>query len=121
LQFAQANAQTKNCKRASTFATRRKNYFLKSLPSKIFKTANTQAKQTENEINKMTEKAQIYNDLTMTEDRRPAYNSTYPKVAVQWLNQALCFYQSFCLVDSEVLRNCQLLVAAFQDQKQVFS
>jgi len=74
LQFTQANAQTKNCKRASTFATRRKNYFLKSLPSKIFKTANTQAKQTENEINKMTEKAQIYKDLTMTEDRRPAYN-----------------------------------------------
>jgi hypothetical protein len=30
-------------------------------------------------------------------------NSTYPKVAVQWLNQALCFYQSLCLVDSEVL------------------
>jgi hypothetical protein len=22
------------------------------------------------------------------------YNSTYPKVAVQWLNQALCYYQS---------------------------
>jgi CRISPR/Cas system-associated protein Cas10 (large subunit of type III CRISPR-Cas system) len=32
-------------------------------------------------------------------------NSTYPKVAVQWLNQALCFYQSFCLVDSFVLQN----------------
>jgi len=32
-------------------------------------------------------------------------NSTYPKVAVQLLNQALCFYQSLCLVDSEVLRN----------------
>jgi hypothetical protein len=32
-------------------------------------------------------------------------NSTYPKVAVQWLNQALCLYQSLCLVDSEVLRN----------------
>lgn len=28
---------------------------------------------------------------------------TYPKVAVQWLNQALWFYQSLCLVDSEVL------------------
>jgi len=41
-----------------------------------------------------------------------AYNSTYPKVAVQWLNQALCFYQSFCLVDSEVLRNRHLRVAA---------
>ncbi len=30
-------------------------------------------------------------------------NSTYPKVAVPWLHQALFFYQSFCLVDSEVL------------------
>ena len=39
-------------------------------------------------------------------------NSTYPKVAVQWLNQALCFYQSFCSVDSEVLRNRHLRVAA---------
>jgi hypothetical protein len=72
----------------------KENSFLKSLPSKIFKTANTQPKQTENEINKMTAKAQTYNDLTMTEDRRPAYNNTYPKVAVQWLKQALCYYQS---------------------------
>lgn len=40
------------------------------------------------------------------------HNSTYPKVAVQWLNQALCFYQSFCLVESEVLRNRHLRVAA---------
>ncbi|PIQ17540.1 MAG: hypothetical protein COW66_11205 [Flavobacteriaceae bacterium CG18_big_fil_WC_8_21_14_2_50_34_36] len=39
-------------------------------------------------------------------------NSTYPKVAVQWLNQALCFYQTLCLVDSEVLRNRHLRVAA---------
>ena len=50
-----------------------------------------------------------------------AANSTYPKVAVQWFNQALYFYQSLCLVDSEVLRNRHLRVAAFQDQKQVFS
>lgn len=41
-----------------------------------------------------------------------AHNSTYPKVAVQWLNQALCFYQSLCLTDSEVLRNRHLRVAA---------
>lgn len=46
------------CKRASTFATERKNYFLKSLPSKIFKTANTQAKQTESGTNKITVKVQ---------------------------------------------------------------
>jgi len=39
-------------------------------------------------------------------------NSTYPKVAVQWLNQALCFYQSLYLVDSEMLRNRHLQVAA---------
>jgi len=47
-------------------------------------------------------------------DRKEARtgNSTYPKVAVQWLNQALCFYQSLCLVDSEVLRNRHLRVAA---------
>jgi hypothetical protein len=44
--------------------------------------------------------------------RKTGHNSTYPKVAVQWLNQALCFYQSFCLVDSEVLRNRHLRVAA---------
>jgi hypothetical protein len=28
--------------------------------------------------------------------KKPAGNSTYPKVAVQWLNQALCFYQVQC-------------------------
>jgi hypothetical protein len=33
-------------------------------------------------------------------------------VAVQWLNQALFIYQSLFLVDSEVLRNRQLRVAA---------
>jgi len=40
------------------------------------------------------------------------HNSTYPKVAVQCLNQALCFYQSLSLDDSEVLRNRHLRVAA---------
>ena len=44
--------------------------------------------------------------------RRATHNSTYPKVAVQWLNQALCFYQGLCLVDSEVLLNRHLRVAA---------
>jgi len=44
--------------------------------------------------------------------KMPVPNSTYPKVAVQWLNQALSFYQSFCLADSEVLRNRHLRVAA---------
>jgi len=41
-------------------------------------------------------------------EQSPAGNSTYPKVAVHWLNQALYFLQSLCLVDSEVLRNSPL-------------
>jgi len=49
---------------------------------------------------------------TLRTDRRASGNSTYPNVAVQWLNQALCFYQSFCLVDSFELRNRHLRVAA---------
>ena len=45
-------------------------------------------------------------------DRRTAYNSTYKKLAVQWLNEALFFVSSSALADSFVLRNRQLLVAA---------
>ncbi len=40
------------------------------------------------------------------------YNSTYKKLAVQWLNEALCFVSSLVLADSVVLLNRQLLVAA---------
>ena len=39
-------------------------------------------------------------------------NSTYKKLAVQWLNEALCFVSSSVVVDSFRLRNRQLLVAA---------
>jgi len=45
-------------------------------------------------------------------DRKTPYNSTYKKLAVQWLNEALCFVLSFVVADSLVLRNRQLLVAA---------
>jgi hypothetical protein len=70
----------------------------------------------------------FYLNSKLCPDYLTVHNSTYPKVAVQWLNQALlmnisilkvfvspsglCFYQSFCLVDSESLRNRHLLVAA---------
>jgi hypothetical protein len=43
---------------------------------------------------------------------RTAYNSTYKKLAVQWLNEALCFVSSLVVAESLVLRNRQLLVAA---------
>jgi len=41
-----------------------------------------------------------------------ATDSTYKKLAVQWLNEALCFVSSFVVAESFVLRNRQLLVAA---------
>jgi hypothetical protein len=40
------------------------------------------------------------------------YNSTYKKLAVQWLNEALCFVSSSVVAVSFRLRNRQLLVAA---------
>jgi len=52
-----------------------------------------------------------WNTLGQQKTRKATHNSTYPKVAVQWLHQALCFYQSLCLADSEVLRNRHLRVA----------
>jgi len=45
------------------------------------------------------------------------HNSTYKKVAVQWLNEALCFVSSLVLADSFRLRNRQLLVAAKRYQQ----
>jgi hypothetical protein len=49
----------------------------------------------------------------MTE-RSTGYNSTYKKLAVQWLNEDLCFVSSFVVADPprRMLRNRQLLVAA---------
>jgi hypothetical protein len=41
-----------------------------------------------------------------------AGNSTQKKLAVQWLNEALCFVLSSVVADSFRLRNRQLLVAA---------
>ena len=46
------------------------------------------------------------------QEKRAAHNSTYKKLAVQWLNEALCFASSSVVTDSLVLRNRQLLVAA---------
>jgi len=45
-------------------------------------------------------------------ERITSHNSTYKKLAVQWLKEALYFVSSFVGADSFVLRNRQLLVAA---------
>jgi hypothetical protein len=48
----------------------------------------------------------------MTDERRATDNSTYPKVAVQWLIEHMCFVPSVVLADSFVPRNRHLRVAA---------
>jgi len=49
---------------------------------------------------------------TIRDERTTAHNSTYKKLAVQWLNEALCFVSSSVLVDSFELRNPALRIAA---------
>ncbi|WP_293894640.1 hypothetical protein [Flavobacterium sp.] len=58
-------------------------------------------------------------DFSTSTDRTPAANSTYKKLAFQWLNEALCFVSSSVVADSFVLRNRQLLVAANRYMKPV--
>jgi len=49
---------------------------------------------------------------TNGQTRTAADNSTYKKLAVQWLNETLCFVSSSAVAESFRLRNRQLLVAA---------
>jgi len=44
--------------------------------------------------------------------KKTAYNSTYKKLAVQWINEVQFFNQTLVQVESFVLRNRQLLIAA---------
>jgi hypothetical protein len=54
----------------------------------------------------------LFETVTFRTDSRAAANSTYKKLAAQWLNEAFCFVSSSAVADSFVLRNRQLLVAA---------
>jgi len=47
-----------------------------------------------------------------SQKEKPACNSTYKKLAVQLINEVLFFNRTFVQVDSFVLRNRQLLIAA---------
>ena len=61
------------------------------------------------DLNDMSAKFEI---PTLRTTRKAADNSTYKNLAVQWLNEALCFVSSFVVAGSFELRNRQLLVAA---------
>jgi len=52
---------------------------------------------------------QIRNSDAYLMTRKTPYNSTYKKLAVQWLNDTLCFVSSSVVADSFRLRNRQLL------------
>jgi hypothetical protein len=60
----------------------------------------------------MTRKINNDNGLQGRMTRTTGYNSTYKKLAVQCLNEVQFFNQTFVQVDSFVLRNRQLLIAA---------
>src|SRR5690606_36392347 len=49
-------------------------------------------------------------------ESRP-HNSTYKKLAAQWVNEAWCFVLSSVVVNSFRLRNRQLLVAANRSEE----
>jgi hypothetical protein len=99
LQFAQANAQSKNCKRAC-FANVYKIVF-KKFPnaSKKIKIHRHAARKTQKTMTRKLNIEKAYSDTT---NRRPAGNSTYPKGGVSCsndssvVNQTLVFQIKFC-------------------------
>ena len=109
MQFAQANAQTKNCKRAC-FANADKIVF-KKFPnaSKKIKIHRHTARQTQQTMTRKLNTDKAYSD---TVDRRPAGNSGFAKKRVQWLIEHSTSHQLLCYVDSLVLRNPLLRKAA---------
>lgn len=109
MQFAQAHAQTKNCKRAC-FANADKIVFKKfTNASKKIKIHRHTAQQTQQT---MTRKLNIDKACNGTVDRRPAGNSGFAKKRVQWLIEHSTTHQLLWYVDSFVLRNPLLRKAA---------
>jgi hypothetical protein len=90
--------------------TQRKIVF-KEFPNalKKIKILRHSARQTQQTMTRKLNTDKAYSD---TKERRPAGNSTYKKLAVQWLNKVQFFNQTFVQVVSFVLRNRQLLIAA---------
>jgi hypothetical protein len=109
LQFAQANAQTQNCKRAC-FANADKIVF-KKFPnaSKKIKIHRHTARQTQQT---MTRKLNIDKGHRDTKEGRPAGNSGFAKKRVQWLIEHSTSHQHLCYLDSFELRNPLLRKAA---------
>jgi len=108
-QAPQADTQSKACQRVCLSHAERKK-LKTSFPSKNFKNANTQTDT--KTFEQFVAKLNIDKGCETRTTRTPGHNSTYKKLAVQWLNEVQYFNQNFVQVDSFVLRNRQLLIAA---------
>jgi hypothetical protein len=97
---------SQNLAKSVLFPTQKEIQFFFSFPLEKIKTPDTQTDTTK------TVKLNKDNGLQPRWTRTPAPNSTYKKLAVQWLNEVQFFNQTFVQVDSFVLRNRQLLIAA---------
>jgi hypothetical protein len=65
--------------------------------------ASKKIKNTTHSRQSMTRQLNNDNDLQTHETNTTGYNSTYKKLAVQWLNEHLCFVSSLVVADSLVL------------------
>ena len=116
LQVAQGNRTNQNLQESIFSPTQEKLKNKKSPPLQKNKTSCHRTVQT------LTDTASNVNFFgqsvcglvtsTHRTDRRASGNSGFKKLAVQWLNEHLCFVSSSVLADSLVLRNRQLLKPA---------
>jgi hypothetical protein len=109
LQAPQADTQAEACKRVCLPKAEKKKLKI-SFPSKNFKNAITQSDT--KTLGQLVANLNIDKGCETRTTRTPACNSTYKKLAVQWLNEVKFSNQTFVQVDSFVLRNRQLLIAA---------
>ena len=108
-QAPQADTQAKACQRVCLSHAEKKKLKI-PFSSKNFKNANPQSDT--KTFGQLVAKLNKNKGCKTRTTRTPACNSTYKKLAVQWLNEVQFFNQTFVQVDSFVLRNRQLLIAA---------
>jgi len=115
LKNAQANAKAIFSREYFFFHPRRNsNYFSPNLRCFNFFCQRTVQTWTDiaSNVNRLGQSVCGLETVVLRGKSRASANSTYKKLAVQWLNEALCFVSSFVVADSFRLRNRQLLVAA---------
>ncbi len=110
MQTTQGNAENKACKRVFFSLTQKEiQLFFPTL--RFFNFVATAQPTTENKLDSLLHVLTGQCNLKRTTDARTA-NSVLPQLAVMCKIDAECYYKTFVQVDSEVLRNRHLRVAA---------